>query len=185
MPAQGVQVIEFFENHTPATRQPVLTDSILSVLDRGRLSLPPVLVRRLLPAARRLKQGLGAKTAPPADARNTSPTLQSSFGVDILFCPFTAVTYAEPGLEVISFVHDLQHRVYPQFFRGEEIRERDGFFAQMVYRANRILCNSEFTRKTLCAHFPQAGQIPTTIVPVSIHTRLLDILPEKNFLDKA
>ncbi len=48
-----------------------------------------------------------------------SSVLQSdllrSRNINLLFCPFTAPNYAEPGVPVISLIYDLQHRDYPQF----------------------------------------------------------------------
>ena len=37
-------------------------------------------------------------------------------GVDLLFCPFTAPTYAEANIPTVSVILDLQHKELPQFF---------------------------------------------------------------------
>jgi glycosyltransferase involved in cell wall biosynthesis/2-polyprenyl-3-methyl-5-hydroxy-6-metoxy-1,4-benzoquinol methylase len=68
-------------------------------------------------------------------------------GVDLLFCPFTAPFFYEPGIPVVSVVHDLQYRDYPQFFSETERAERDRAFRQACLLASRLVCISEFVRQ--------------------------------------
>ena len=72
----------------------------------------------------------------------------ASRGVDLLFCPFTALTYAEPGMPLVSVIHDLQHRDYPQFFSSYEIEQRDSFLVDVSRRAAAIICVSDYTRRS-------------------------------------
>lgn len=103
----------------------------------------------------RLKRGLGKiyrtlrRRLQPGQIRERPLT---SRGVDLLFCPFTALTYAEPGLPVVSVIHDLQHRDYPQFFSPHEIDQRDSFLSDVSRRANAIICVSEYTRQAAIRH---------------------------------
>jgi hypothetical protein len=97
--------------------------------------------------------------------------------VRLLFCPFTAVTYSEPGLGVISFVHDLQHRVFPQFFDPAEIEGRERTFFAVAIRADWIVCNSEFTKETLLAHFETIKPERVSVIPIAVHSRLSEVKP--------
>ena len=76
----------------------------------------------------------------------------SSRGVDLLFCPFTALTYAEPGIPIVSVIHDLQHRDYPEFFSTHEIDERDFFLTDVSRMGTAIICVSEYTRRAVIRH---------------------------------
>ncbi len=92
-------------------------------------------------------------------------------GVELLFCPFTAPSYAESNIPTVSVVLDLQHRELPQFFSLHEIGLRNDFMAKLTRKADRIICISEYTRKTVLKHL----EIPperTHAVPISIQTRL-------------
>ena len=95
----------------------------------------------------------------------------SAQGVDLLFCPFTAPTYAEGNIPTVSVVLDLQHRELPQFFSRHEVGLRNDFMAELKRKADRIICISEYTRETVLKHL----EIPperTHAVPISIQTRL-------------
>lgn len=95
----------------------------------------------------------------------------SAQGVDLLFCPFTAPSYAEGNIPTVSVVLDLQHRELPQFFSLHEIGLRNDFMAELKRKADRIICISEYTRKTVLNHL----EIPperTHAVPICIQTRL-------------
>jgi len=75
--------------------------------------------------------------------------LLGSRGVDLLFCPFTAVTYAEPGIRTVSVIYDLQHRDLPQFFSPHEIGIRNSFLNEVSKRADYIICISEHVRESV------------------------------------
>ena len=163
----------------------VVENPLLAVLEKARHRLPVGIVRRALPAARRVKSFLlrqprANPAMRPAENRQASDEREP----DILFCPFTSVAYAEPGMKVISVFHDLQHRVYPQFFSGVEIVERDNFMARAAERADVIVCVSEFTRRSLFEHFPAAREKEVRVVPVSIHARLQGADAEPEVLNR-
>jgi glycosyltransferase involved in cell wall biosynthesis len=73
----------------------------------------------------------------------------SAHGIDVLFCPFTALTYAEPGIPVVSVICDLQHMDYPQFFAAQELDTRKSFYTEVSRRADAIICISESTRESV------------------------------------
>lgn len=106
-------------------------------------------------------------------ARGTSSMGKSlsAQGVELLFCPFTAPTYAEGSIPTVSIVLDLQHRELPQFFSRHEVGLRNDFMSELKRKADRIICISEYTRKTVLKHL----EIPperTHAVPICIQTRL-------------
>ena len=91
--------------------------------------------------------------------------------VELLFCPFTAPTFAEGNIPTVCTVLDLQHKELPQFFSRHEVGLRNDFMAELKHKADRIICISEHTRKTLINHL----EIPperTHAVPICIQTRL-------------
>ncbi len=92
-------------------------------------------------------------------------------GVHLLFCPFTAPRYAEPGVRTVVLLHDLQHRDYPQFFDQRELIARDTHLEWLRRWADVVICVSEFSRQSLLRHvdFPVER---TRVVPTAIHERL-------------
>jgi glycosyltransferase involved in cell wall biosynthesis len=92
-------------------------------------------------------------------------------GVDALFCPFTAPTFAESAIPVVSLVHDLQHKEYPQFFSPREIETREAFFADVARRASAIVCVSEHTRQSVLRHL-KTDPRKTHAVHNAVHSRL-------------
>lgn len=100
----------------------------------------------------------------------------SQKGVDVLFCPFTAPTYAESGIPVVSLVCDLQHKDYPQFFNANDIYARDAFIGEVIKKADAIICISETTRRSVIHHL-KADPDKTHMVHNCIHVRLKNIDP--------
>ena len=49
-------------------------------------------------------------------------------GADLLFCPFTAPTYAEPGIPTVCTIYDLQYKTYPEFFGELDLAVGPGVF---------------------------------------------------------
>jgi glycosyltransferase involved in cell wall biosynthesis len=95
----------------------------------------------------------------------------STHGVDVLFCPFTAPTYAEPGIPVVSLICDLQHRDYPQFFAAQELDTRESFYSEVRRRADAVICISERTRESVISHLKTDPE-KTYTVPICIQSRL-------------
>lgn len=97
----------------------------------------------------------------------------SSRGADVLFCPFTAPTYAEPGIPVVSLVCDLQHKDYPHFFDSDEIYARESFLGEVQKRADAVICISESTRQAVLKHL-KTNPDKTHTIHISIHSRLIE-----------
>lgn len=135
------------ERPSPASRHP-----------RGRL------VQKLIRLMRRVR-----RSVPPVAPFASFPL--RSRKVDLLFCPFTAPTFREPGIPVVSVVHDLQHRAYPAFFTEEEVAERDAFLADVRDKADRIVAVSENVRRSVVEGLG-ADSDRTQVIPNAIHFRL-------------
>lgn len=73
-------------------------------------------------------------------------SLMQILGADLLFCPFTAMTYADPGIPSVSTIYDWQHRVYPQFFEPTEVIQRDQTLDFVCRHAAAIATISDFSR---------------------------------------
>ena len=118
------------------------------VLRRALQQLPPQLAvalrHRAVQFARRLPRTLG----PVISGLHSQPLLRQH-GISLLLCPFTAPTYAEPTIPVVSVLHDLQHRAYPQFFEPQEVAHREEVLQQVQFWADAVICVSEHTRQTL------------------------------------
>lgn len=95
----------------------------------------------------------------------------SERGVDLLFCPFTAPTFAEAGIPVVSVICDLQHREYPQFFTPQEIDTRDSFYAEVCRKTDAVICISESTRESVIRHLKTDPE-KTHTIPICIQSRL-------------
>ncbi len=106
-------------------------------------------------------------------AKRSSPVGKglSAQGVDLLFCPFTAPTYAEANIPTVSVILDLQHKELPQFFSPHEIGLRNSFMAELKHKADRVICISEHTRQTVLKHLETMPE-KTYAVPICIQTRL-------------
>jgi glycosyltransferase involved in cell wall biosynthesis len=100
-------------------------------------------------------------------------------GVELLFCPFTAPTLAEGNIPTVCTVLDLQHRELPQFFSRHEVGLRNDFMAELKHKADRIICISEHTRKTVLKHLGVSPE-KTHTVPICIQTRFFRPEAEKS-----
>ena len=144
--------------------------SRLKVLDRAP-SRPSALDRvpgRSGRVLRKLAQIVKRSVARRSSARRR---LLSSRGVALLFCPFTAPTYFEPGIPTVSVIHDMQHQDYPQFFSEREIDTRNAFMADVRAKACRIVCISENVRDAVVRHL-NADPERTHVVYNCIQSRL-------------
>lgn len=73
--------------------------------------------------------------------------------VDILFCPFSAATYKERKIPTVSTILDIQHEFYPQFFTPQELEHRRKFYRDIVKSVERVVCISDYTKKTFCEKY--------------------------------
>ena len=73
-------------------------------------------------------------------------SLMRILGAELLFCPFTAMTYADTSVPSVSTIYDWQHRVYPQFFEPTEVIQRDQTLDFVSRHAAAIATISDFSR---------------------------------------
>jgi glycosyltransferase involved in cell wall biosynthesis len=104
------------------------------------------------------------RTAPPAG--------------DVMFCPFTAPYRAWGGVPVVSLIHDLSSRAYPEFFDESDRAQLDGETDAAVRRATRLVVRTEFLRGEVikCLRAPAEN---VAVVPDGIPGRLGSPDPHK------
>jgi len=102
-----------------------------------RTILSPAMMKRLENAFTRATRGVHRGT------------VLGKIGADLLFCPFTLPFCYDPSVPVVSIVHDLQYRYYPQFFSEEDRCRRESNFRETSRLANKLICVSEYVRKTV------------------------------------
>ncbi|NEV61096.1 glycosyltransferase family 4 protein [Thiorhodococcus minor] len=78
--------------------------------------------------------------------RGGASTRLRRWGVDLLFCPFTAPTYREPGIATVCVLYDLQFKEYPTFFTDEDLANREHAFVEACRRASRMVTISAYSR---------------------------------------
>lgn len=83
--------------------------------------------------------------------------------VDILFCPFSAATFAERGIPTVSTILDIQHEFYPQFFELQELQHRRSFYQDIVRKVEYITCISDYTKETFCDKYGYPKERAKTI----------------------
>ena len=84
--------------------------------------------------------------------RGGSGSLLRGMGVDLLFCPFTAPTYFEPGIPTVCTMYDLQFKTYPEFFAAEDVAHRESTFNDACRRATALTAISDYSRDSAIAH---------------------------------
>lgn len=84
--------------------------------------------------------------------RSGSSALLRDIGADLLFCPFTAPTYFEPGIPTVCTIYDLQYKTYPEFFAVEDVAHRDRTFIEACRRASALTAISDYSRDSAIAH---------------------------------
>ena len=84
--------------------------------------------------------------------RAGSGSLLGDLRVDLLFCPFTAPTYFEPGIPTICTIYDLQYKTYPQFFAAEDVAHRERTMNEAYRLATTLTAISDYSRDSAIAH---------------------------------
>lgn len=101
-----------------------------------------------------------------------SKSLLEKHKVSLLFCPFSAPTYAQKNIPLVAIIHDLQHLDYPFFFTDIERENRTNFLNNLMKEANHLICVSDFTRLSFIKYFNADTKIhQITVIPNSIHKR--------------
>ena len=159
----------------PETRFVLLTQAAsheeLSTLDRSNVRrlmvIGPVVSNLLRPGFR----GFAARVLPHLPARLGSAVRRLGYGfnaalngsgsvarlrnmeADLLFCPFTAPNYFEPGIPAVCTIYDLQYKTYPEFFTGgDDVAHRDRMFIAACRRATALAAISDYSREAAITH---------------------------------
>jgi glycosyltransferase involved in cell wall biosynthesis len=82
--------------------------------------------------------------------KSTSPL--RDMGVDLLFCPFTAPTYFEPGIPTVCTIYDLQYKTYPEFFADKDVAHRNQVFIDACSRATLLTAISDYSSESAITH---------------------------------
>jgi glycosyltransferase involved in cell wall biosynthesis len=132
------------------------------------LSFARAFVRSLIPPA--LRPAIKSRLQRAVRASITGG-FAKQFAADLLFCPFTMPPYHDPAIPTISIVYDLQFLHYPQFFDEEDRRVRARNFAGACRWSSRLVCISEFVRKTVLENSALRPEHAVTI-PIRLAGRL-------------
>lgn len=182
----AIELIRDLAQRHPQLKFLLLTDAgshdALATLDRPNVSRVPTIAassdahggagrdRRLANRITRRIPGLLWRRIGPlmdwrvsARKRMRHRSLLRDNGVDLLFCPFTAPTFAEPGIPTVCTVHDLQYRHYPEFFAPQDVEYRAAVFAEACRRSERAIAVSEYTRQSVLQNSGLAAERVTTI----------------------
>jgi glycosyltransferase involved in cell wall biosynthesis len=116
--------------------------------------------------------------------RSGSVALLRGMGADLLFCPFTAPTFFEPGIPTVCTIYDLQFNTYPEFFAAEDVAHRDHSFIEACRRARALAAISDYSRDSAVAH----GSLDPARIR-TIHLRMAQRIsseaePNKGVLDR-
>jgi len=141
----------------PGPTQSRLRNSTLHLRSIARRVVPPLLLERLAGEYQKYK-----KVIP----NNLLQRLEA----EVLFCPFTASDYYEPAVPLVSIVHDLQHRYYPQFFDTAEVHARERAFQKACRCSRYIVCGSRYVCETILAKGEVTAE-RVKIIPILLHRR--------------
>jgi glycosyltransferase involved in cell wall biosynthesis len=95
----------------------------------------------------------------------------AQFGADLLFCPFTMPFYHESTIPTVSVLYDLQYAYYPEFFDEDDRSGRARSFSETCRLSTRLVCISEFVRKTVLENSSVRPEQVVTI-PIRLAGRL-------------
>ncbi len=79
-------------------------------------------------------------------------SLLRDMDADLLFCPFTAPIYYDPGITTVSVIYDLQFRTYPEFFSEDDLLQRQNSFTEACQKADALSAISNHSRNDAIAH---------------------------------
>lgn len=99
--------------------------------------------------------------------RHPSRSLLQQLSSDLLFCPFTAPTFAEPGVPTVCTIYDLQYKTYPDFFNAAERAHRHQAFTDACREATQLTAISDYSRESAIQH---SGLSPDAIQTIHIRT---------------
>lgn len=141
---------------------PVKTSTVRPFAKQLAERILPRIPRRLRLALSRFAYDVNAFTK-----RGIAPSLLRGIGVDLLFCPFTAPLYFEPGVPTVCTIYDLQYKTFPDFFTPEEVALRGKTFTEACRRSAAMAAISDYSRESAILH----GHLDSTQIR-TIHLRM-------------
>lgn len=131
-------------------------------------SLPARLLFRILPhlpvrVATSVAR-VGSRLITALKRRKSNPMI-AQLDADLLFCPFTAPTYHDPGVPLVATIYDMQYAAYPEFFTATEIAHRGRSIDEACRKSDMLVAISEFSRLELIA---RAGVAPSRVQTVHL-----------------
>ena len=119
-----------------------------------------VLVDTLVPAnARsRVKDGIWTLVK-----RQRRAHVASAVAADLHFSPFTAPFFFDARVPLVATIYDLQFLDYPEFFDEQQQRDRQRHFLDACKCADRLICISEFVRRSVLANSHVQPSVVETI----------------------
>lgn len=78
--------------------------------------------------------------------------LLADISPDLIFCPFTAPTYALPNIPTVCVIYDLQYKTHPTFFDSKDLASRDHAFTEACRLATKLVAISEYSRQSALTH---------------------------------
>jgi glycosyltransferase involved in cell wall biosynthesis len=84
--------------------------------------------------------------------RHAQKKLLTEINPDLIFCPFTAPTYAMPNIPLVSVIYDLQYKTHPIFFTKADVKNRDHTFTEACRVATKLVAISDYSRQSAILH---------------------------------
>ena len=128
-------------------RRMVLATNTTGPID-GRWRSLALRISRFLPAKFRSAIKRWRNRAISSKRSRGSGALLHDMNVDLLFCPFTAPTYFEPGIPTVCTVYDLQYNAYPEFFEAADVAHREYTFKEACRLATSLAAISDHSRQS-------------------------------------
>jgi glycosyltransferase involved in cell wall biosynthesis len=135
------------------------------------------LVNTLVPARERMRMKDALWTLVKRWQRSSATKTAHA---DLVFCPFTAPFFFDPRVPLVSLVHDLQYRDYPQFFDAQQQKDRHQHFLDACRLADRLICVSDFVRQMVLTN---SGLPPERVQ--TIHSALVQPLGSEEHADQT
>ena len=98
-----------------------------------------------------------------------SPLVEDEPRCSLLFSPTTAPPFKDPRVPLVSLIHDLQFRTYPEFFPPEELAAREIAFRRAVRWSQRVVTVSDYVRRSVLESSPLAPERVRTIYSATTH----------------
>lgn len=143
-----------------------------------------VRIFRHLPSSLRTIAGRAGYSLKAASRRTSSSPILRGLKADLLFCPFTAPTFAEAAIPTVSVIYDLQYKTYPEFFAAEDVAHRDRTFVEASKRSTMLAAISDYSRQTA---IERGGIDPSRIKTIHLHiskARLRNAKKDETVLDR-